>query len=85
VDVLLCDAIFSITPLGRKVYAFLPEHMSWPTIFSGVCVLRSLVFCVVFCRSLFVLISLDIVLSVIKLEMIWYWNLTFFRNFSWPI
>jgi hypothetical protein len=47
-------------PKSRKVYAFLPEHMSWPTIFSGVCVLRSLVFCVVFCRSLFVLLSLVI-------------------------
>ena len=34
----------------------LPEKMSSPPVFSGVRVARSLVFCVVFCRSLFVLL-----------------------------
>jgi len=34
-------------------------HMSSPRCFSGVRVARSLVFCVVFCRSLFVLFSCD--------------------------
>jgi hypothetical protein len=34
----------------------LPEHLSSPPGFSGVRVVRSLVFCVVFCRSLFVLL-----------------------------
>jgi len=34
-----------------------PEHMSSLTVFSGVRVARSLVFCVVFCRSLLVLLS----------------------------
>jgi hypothetical protein len=31
----------------------LPEHMSSPPIFGGVRVTRSLVLCVLFCRSLF--------------------------------
>ena len=35
----------------------LPEHMSSPPGFSEVCVTRSLVLCVMFCRSLFVLLS----------------------------
>ena len=35
----------------------LPEHQSSPPVFSGVRVSRSLVFCVVFCRSLFVPLS----------------------------
>jgi len=35
----------------------LPEHLSSPPVFSSVCVARSLVFCVVFCISLFVLLS----------------------------
>ena len=34
----------------------LPEHRSSPPVFSGVSVTRSLVLCVVFCRSLFVLL-----------------------------
>ena len=39
-------------------------HLSLPPIFSGVRVARSLVFCVMFCLSLFVLFMLVIVLSV---------------------
>ena len=31
------------------------EHLSSPVVFSGVCVTRSVVLCVYFCRSLFVL------------------------------
>jgi hypothetical protein len=31
------------------------EHMILPRVFSGVCVYQSIVFCVVFCISLFVL------------------------------
>jgi hypothetical protein len=31
--------------------ATLPEHLSSPSVFSGVCVARSLLFWVVFCRS----------------------------------
>ena len=44
----------------------LPEHMSSSPVFSGVRVAQSFFFCVVFCRSLFVLLSfflLSIVLS----------------------
>ena len=37
--------------------ATLPENLSLSRILSGVCAARSLVFCVVFCRSLFVLLS----------------------------
>ena len=34
----------------------LPENLSSPVVFCGVRVARSLVFCVVFCRSLFVIL-----------------------------
>jgi hypothetical protein len=48
--------------------ACLPEHLSSPPVFSGVRITRSLVFSVVFCISLFVLLSFffwPIVLSVL--------------------
>ena len=44
------------------------EHMSSPPVFNGVRVTRSVVFCVDFCTSLFVLLSfclLIIVMSVL--------------------
>jgi hypothetical protein len=44
----------------------LPDHPSSPPVFSRVRVARSLVFCVVFCRSLFVLFIFAIVLSVLR-------------------
>jgi hypothetical protein len=43
-----------------------PDHISSPLGFSGVCVARSLGFCVIFCRSLFVHFHLVIVLSVLQ-------------------
>jgi len=43
----------------------LPEHMNSHPVFSGVCVARSLVFCAMLCRSLFVLFHLAIVLYVL--------------------
>ena len=43
----------------------LPEHLSSPLVFSRVRFTRSLVLCVVFCRSLFVLFLLVIVLFVL--------------------
>ena len=43
----------------------LPQHTSSSPDFSGVRVTRSLVFCVMFCRSLFVLFPLAIELSVL--------------------
>jgi len=36
----------------------LPGHLSLPVVFSGVLVSVSLLFCEVFCRSLFVILSL---------------------------
>ena len=42
------------------------EYPCLCTVFSGVRVARSLVFCVMFCRSLFVLFHLAIVLSVFR-------------------
>ena len=46
----------------------IPEHLSShpPLVVSGVCVARSLVFCVMFCRSLFVLFLLAVVLSILR-------------------
>jgi branched-subunit amino acid transport protein len=35
----------------------LPEHLRSSSVFSGVCLVQSLVFCVVFCRSLFFLLA----------------------------
>ena len=43
----------------------LPKHLSSPPVFSGVRFDQSYVFCVVFCRSLFVLFLLIIVLSAL--------------------
>ena len=45
-------------PLVEQGLLTLPEHMSSPPFFSGVHVARSLVFCVVFYRSLFVLLCI---------------------------
>ena len=44
-------------PLVEQELLTLLEHLSSFPIFKGVCVTRSLVFCVMFCRSLFVLLS----------------------------
>ena len=43
-------------PLMEKKLLILLEHLSSPLVFSGVRVTRSLVLCVCFCRSLFVLL-----------------------------
>jgi hypothetical protein len=45
-------------PLLEQELISLPEHVGSPPVFSGVRVARSLVFCVVFCRSLFIILSL---------------------------
>jgi hypothetical protein len=44
----------------------LQEHLSSPSVFSGVRVTRSLVFCVMFFRSLFVLFLSAVMLSVLR-------------------
>jgi hypothetical protein len=41
----------------QKELLTLPEHQSSPAMFSGVRVARSLIFCVVLCRSLHVMLS----------------------------
>jgi hypothetical protein len=41
-------------PLVEQELLSLPEHACSFPVFSGVCVAQSLVFCVVFCKSLFV-------------------------------
>ena len=51
-------------PLVEQELLTLPEHLSSPLIVSRVRAVWSLVFCVVFCRSLFVLFLLPMVLSV---------------------
>ena len=54
----------------------LPEHMSSPTVFSGVRVAQILAFCVVCCRSMFVLLSFFILpsccLSIFNLRLLIY-------------
>ena len=52
--------------LVKQVLFILPEHQSSFLVFSGIRVARSSVFYVVFCRSLFVLFLLVIVLSVLS-------------------
>ena len=52
-------------PLVEQELLTLPGHLSSPQIFIGVRVTRSLVWYVMFCRSLFVLFRLAIVLSVL--------------------
>jgi hypothetical protein len=50
-------------PLDEQELLTPPEHQSLPPVFSRVGVARSLVFCVMFCRSLLVLPA--IVLTVL--------------------
>ena len=60
--------IFWQTPHMEQELLTLPEHLSSPTVFSGVHDAQSLVFCVMYCRSLFILHSfffLAIVLCVL--------------------
>ena len=52
-------------PLVEQELLTLPEYMSSNQVFSGVRVARPLVFCAIFCLSLFVLFLLVIVLSVL--------------------
>jgi hypothetical protein len=66
----------------RQELLTLPEHMSSPPGFSGVHTARSFVFCVMFCRSLFVLFLLasDYSFGIIKfflqcIKLIyWFWK-----------
>jgi hypothetical protein len=53
----VCNTTWQV-PLVEQELLPLPEHQSWPPVFSGVHVTQSLVFCVVFWQQLFVLLSL---------------------------
>ena len=55
-------------PLVEHELLTRPEHLSSPPVFSGVCVTRSLVLCIMFVDvvCLFVLFLLAIVLSVLR-------------------
>jgi len=53
-------------PLEDEELLYISEHLSWSRVFNGVRVAQSLVVYVVFCRSLFVLFLLVIVLSVLR-------------------
>jgi hypothetical protein len=70
-----------VSPVKQQLLT-LPEHLSSPPVFSGVCVAWSLVFCVVFCRSLFVLFLLAILLSVLVFTDSHY-PLGIFKLFFW--
>jgi len=52
--------------LVKQELLTLPEHLSSPSVFSGVRVTRSLALCVMFYSSLFVLFLLAIVMSVLR-------------------
>ena len=52
-----CWSHLSHNTTGVTGTATPPQHLSSPEVFSGVHVARSLIFCVVFCRSLFVQLS----------------------------
>ena len=61
---LICGFVTRVTrgvPLVERELLALPEHPNSPPVFSGVDVAGSFVFCVVFCRSSFVIFSLDVV------------------------
>ena len=53
-------------PLMEQELLTLPEHLSPPPVFNGIRVHRPLVFCVMLCRSLFVLFHFAIVMSFLR-------------------
>ena len=57
----------------EKKLLTLPEHQNSPPLWSGVRVILSLVLCVMFCRSLFVLLS------------VFFWPLCYLSFFFWPL
>ena len=63
--------------------AFTPGAPGFASVFYGVCDFQSLVFCVMFCRSLFflfVLFFLAIVFSVVFVSEYHFWYLQAFLN-----
>jgi hypothetical protein len=74
-------------PLVEEELHTLPEHMSSSPVFNGARVSQSLVFCVVFCRSLFVLLfffywSCCCLSSIYGFRLrLWYLQALLIRNF----
>ena len=74
-------------PLVEEELHTLPEHMSSSPVFNGARVSQSLVFCVVFCRSLFVLLfffywSCCCLSSIYWFRLrLWYLQALLIRNF----
>ena len=62
----------------REDLLTVPEHLKFILVFSAIRVTRSLAFCVILCRSLFVLFLLAIVLSLLRITASDY----FFRTFK---
>jgi hypothetical protein len=59
-------------PLVEQELFTLPKHQSSPPFFSGVHVARFLVFCVVFCSSLFVFFTVNqVMVATVNLSMWW--------------
>jgi hypothetical protein len=67
----------------EKELLTLPEHLSSFLVFVEVRVVRSLVFCVVFCRPLFVLFLLAIAVSVLLFTASDYCTPLVSSNFSY--
>jgi hypothetical protein len=57
---LVTEHLRSRMSLVEQKLLTIPEHLMSPPVFSGVCIAQSLVFCVVLCRSLFVLFFLSL-------------------------
>ena len=54
-EILYSDVLYTIDKITEQNLLSLPEHMSSPSVYSGVRFTRSLVLCVILCRWLFVL------------------------------
>jgi hypothetical protein len=70
---LIAGFLFRVTrwvPLVEQELPTLSEHLNLPPIFSGIHVTRPLVLCVMFCRSLFVLLSYCVVSPFFDLRIL---------------
>jgi len=56
---------------GEQQLPTLPEHLSSPQLFSGIRVAQSFLFCVVFCRSFFVLLSIFVCTPLVSSNLSW--------------
>jgi hypothetical protein len=78
-NIQICIFFYGIFVLGFNTVLLNMVHLSSPQVFSGVRVARSLVLCVMFCRSLFVLLSLFFCpLCYLSFLDLWFYTNTFF-------